>query len=106
MLVLRAQQRRKTAGTFAQQQDFQKGVKSSSEEEPKKQSTVLMIGIREKTKSTTPVTNWDDDSSSQDGTSTDDSVGSLVSITNDIVQKVQANIEKLNDTRREVQGPE
>ena len=29
-----------------------------------------------------------------------------MSITNDIVQKVQANVEKLNDTRGEVQGPE
>ena len=104
--MIRAQQRRKAAGAFAQLQDLQKEVKSSSDEEPTKQSTVLIIGIRETTQSTTLVMNSDDESISQNGTSTDDSVGSLVSLTNEIVQKVQANVEELNDTKREVQGPE
>ena len=71
MLMIRAKQRRKAAGAFAQLQDLQKEVKSSPDEEQKKQSTVLMIAIRETTKSTTPVMNWDEESSSQNGTSTD-----------------------------------
>ena len=59
MLVIRAQQRRKAAGAFAQLQDLQKEDKSSPDEEQIKQKPVLMIGIRETTKSTTPVMNWD-----------------------------------------------
>ena len=60
------------------------------------------MGIRETTKSTTPVMNWDQESSLEKGISTDDSVGSLVSF-----PKVHESLKKLNDTRETViQGPE
>ena len=44
LLVIRAEQRRKAAGAFAQLQDLQKEVKSSPDEEQKKQTPVLMVG--------------------------------------------------------------
>ena len=59
-----------------------------------------MIGIRETTKSTTPVMNWDDESSSQNGTSTDDCIGSLMSFQKGNVQAVHES------TGTEIQGPE
>ena len=76
-------------------------------EEQTRRKQVLMMGIRETTKSTTPVMNWDPESSSEKGTSMDESVGSLVSFPNGNVQKVHESLEKLKDTRgKEIQGPE
>ena len=63
VMVIRAKQRRKAAREFAQLQDLQKEDKSSPDEEQTRQKPVLMIGIRETTKSTTPVMNWDQESS-------------------------------------------
>ena len=83
---------------------MQKEDRLGPETELTRSTPVLMMGIRETPTTTAPVMNWGPESSSEKGTSTDDSVCSLMSFPNGNVQKVHETPERLYVYRGSVPG--